>query len=88
MTLTTKLVSPEGITENHYMKPGTCLEYTLRFQNTGTAEAINVRGVDTLSTFQNYVFPSPSTLLDPCKLISKAQAGPALSTCENDRALS
>ncbi len=44
-----KLVSPFGVTENHYVQPGTTLEYVVRFQNTGTAEAINIEILDTLS---------------------------------------
>ncbi len=44
-----KLVSPVGITENHYVQPGSTLEYKVRFQNTGTAEAINIEILDTLS---------------------------------------
>jgi uncharacterized repeat protein (TIGR01451 family) len=45
-----KQVSPLGFTENHYVKPNTELEYLIRFQNTGTAEAVNISVVDTLST--------------------------------------
>jgi uncharacterized repeat protein (TIGR01451 family) len=44
-----KLVSPIGLTENHYVKPGTPLEYTIRFQNTGNAPAFNIYVIDTLS---------------------------------------
>ena len=45
-----KLVSPEGVTENNFVKPGTTLEYVIRFQNTGTAEAVNIEVIDTLSS--------------------------------------
>jgi uncharacterized repeat protein (TIGR01451 family) len=44
-----KAVSPIGITENNYVKPNTELEYKIRFQNMGTAEAVNIVVVDTLS---------------------------------------
>ncbi|TAE15542.1 MAG: T9SS C-terminal target domain-containing protein [Bacteroidetes bacterium] len=44
-----KAVSPAGITENNYVKPNTELEYKIRFQNMGTAEAVNIVVIDTLS---------------------------------------
>lgn len=44
-----KLVSPSGITENHYVKAGTVLNYTIRFQNTGTDTAYKVVIKDSLS---------------------------------------
>jgi len=37
-----KTVSPKGITENKYVKPGTQLDYVIRFQNTGTDTAYRV----------------------------------------------
>ncbi|MBN8651945.1 MAG: SBBP repeat-containing protein [Cytophagales bacterium] len=44
-----KQVNPEGIGDQYYVTTQTPLEYTIRFQNTGTASAINVRIVDTLN---------------------------------------
>jgi uncharacterized repeat protein (TIGR01451 family) len=44
-----KLVSPVGFTDKHITPPNTPLEYTVRFQNTGTAPAFNVVILDTLS---------------------------------------
>ena len=44
-----KLVSPAGFTDQHYVAPGTKMEYTIRFQNTGTFMAFTVKVVDTLS---------------------------------------
>lgn len=44
-----KLVSPQGIGEEHLVQPGTELTYTIRFQNTGTDTAFKVVIVDTLS---------------------------------------
>ncbi|NQY08629.1 MAG: T9SS type A sorting domain-containing protein [Flavobacteriales bacterium] len=44
-----KQVSPAGITEYNYVPEKGPLTYTIRFQNTGTAEAYNVYLVDTLS---------------------------------------
>ncbi len=45
-----KLVSPVGFTDQHYVNPGTRMEYTIRFQNTGTFKAFNVWVHDTLSS--------------------------------------
>jgi uncharacterized repeat protein (TIGR01451 family) len=44
-----KSVSPEGITANNYIMPGVALDYTIRFQNTGSDTAYTVVVVDTLS---------------------------------------
>ncbi|QHT66761.1 6-bladed beta-propeller [Rhodocytophaga rosea] len=44
-----KLVLPQGVTENHYTPTNTALDYTIRFQNTGTDYAYKVVVVDTLS---------------------------------------
>lgn len=46
-----KLVSPTGITENHYVRAGTELDYMIRFQNTGTDTAYKVVIKDTLSPY-------------------------------------
>jgi len=46
-----KNVSPEGITANNYIMPGTSLDYVIRFQNTGTDTAFTVVVVDTLSEY-------------------------------------
>jgi len=45
-----KSVVPEGMGAEHYVDSTATLEYTLEFQNTGTAEAYVVRLVDTLAT--------------------------------------
>lgn len=45
-----KNASPEGFSAAHFIKPNGEIEYLIRFQNTGTAEAINVFVLDTLST--------------------------------------
>ena len=170
-----KLVSPEGFTDNHYVNPGTRMEYTIRFQNTGTFQAFSVVVVDTLSldldietfemmsashdyrldlrttedgqniltwtfpdinlpdsttnepeshgyikfkispkadlaegtqvenfadiffdfndpirtnttltTFENYVFPTPDTPVDPCTFVSVAKVGDEISICETE----
>ena len=43
-----KRVSPEGLTAKNYIKPGTLLDYVVRFQNTGNDTAYKVVVVDTL----------------------------------------
>lgn len=52
-----KTVSPTGITENHYVKAGTTLDYMIRFQNTGTDTAYTVVVKDSLSEYLD-----PSTI--------------------------
>ena len=42
---------PVGYGQEHYIRPGTELEYMIRFQNTGTDTAFTVRVVDTLSSW-------------------------------------
>ncbi|MBD0254856.1 MAG: IPT/TIG domain-containing protein [Cytophagales bacterium] len=44
-----KLVRPGGVTDQHYTPTAVPLRYTVRFQNTGTASALRVVVVDTLS---------------------------------------
>ncbi|QHT68061.1 T9SS type A sorting domain-containing protein [Rhodocytophaga rosea] len=43
-----KLVVPQGTTASHYTPSGKALNYTIRFQNTGTDTAYKVMVVDTL----------------------------------------
>jgi len=43
-----KLVNPPGVQDENYTLRGETLTYTVRFQNTGNAEAIDVRIIDTL----------------------------------------
>jgi uncharacterized repeat protein (TIGR01451 family) len=45
-----KSVSPQGITANNFVMPGTSLDYVIRFQNTGSDTAFTVIVVDTLSS--------------------------------------
>jgi uncharacterized repeat protein (TIGR01451 family) len=52
-----KMVSPTGITANHYVKAGTVLDYMIRFQNTGTDTAYKVVIKDALSPYLD-----PSTI--------------------------
>jgi len=43
-----KQVSPQGVCEEGYILPGETLTYTIRFQNTGNADAINIFIIDSL----------------------------------------
>ena len=45
-----KSAIPRGVSTNHIIEPNSSLEYLIRFQNTGTDTAINVKVTDTLST--------------------------------------
>ena len=67
-----KLVSPAGESDEHYTLKGEDLNYTVRFQNTGNAEAIDVKIIDVLdpnldlNTFKvvNSSFPVLTNLSD------------------------
>ncbi len=48
-----KQVLPQGECDPHYVTPDQRLSYTIRFQNTGNADAIDIYILDTLSTFLN-----------------------------------
>lgn len=54
---------PDGYGEEHYIRPNTPLEYTIRFQNTGTDTAFTVIIRDTLSELLDMatVHPGPSS---------------------------
>ncbi len=45
-----KKASPKGYRDLHQIKANTPLEYTIRFQNTGTDTAFNIAIIDTIST--------------------------------------
>jgi len=46
-----KAALPTGVTENHYIEQNIDIEYKIRFQNVGTADAMTVVVLDTLSPF-------------------------------------
>jgi len=48
-----KLAIPSGVGENHLIEENTDIEYTIRFQNTGTDTAFTVVVLDTLSSVLN-----------------------------------
>ncbi|MBP6825883.1 MAG: T9SS type A sorting domain-containing protein [Saprospiraceae bacterium] len=56
---------PLGYGAAHYIRPGTPIEYMIRFQNTGTDTAFTVRVVDTLSAW-----------LDPATIQTGASSHP------------
>ena len=47
-----------------------------------------IRTNTTLTTFENYVFPTPDTPVDPCTFVSTAKVGEPVSTCETSINLS
>jgi uncharacterized repeat protein (TIGR01451 family) len=74
-----KQVSPIGFTENNYVRPGTELEYTIRFQNTGTAEAVNIVVIDTLSTDLDMTRFQMMSVSHPYKLAVSGKGRPILT---------
>ena len=58
-----KTAYPSGLTEENIIPPNTELQYTIRFQNTGTDTAFRVVLLDTLSTFldPSTFVPGPSS---------------------------
>lgn len=48
-----KKVYPQGICEEHYVLKTEDLTYTIRFQNTGNAEAFNIHIIDSISEYLN-----------------------------------
>ncbi len=52
-----KQAFPTGYGAQHYIRPGTSLEYQIQFQNTGNDTAFTVRIIDTISAWLN-----PSTI--------------------------
>lgn len=60
-----KLANPKGFGEQHYLYPNTDIEYTIRFQNTGTAPAQNVIIRDTLSPWLDITSVRPNVSSHP-----------------------
>ncbi len=56
---------PKGAGPEHFIEPGTRLEYLIRFQNTGTDTAFNVAIQDTLSAWLNPATISPGASSHP-----------------------
>jgi uncharacterized repeat protein (TIGR01451 family) len=57
---------PIGVSDEHFIKPNTDIEYLIRFQNTGTAEAVNIEIRDTI----------PVQFLNPSTVIAGASSHP------------
>ncbi|MEM9824348.1 MAG: hypothetical protein AAF985_24900, partial [Bacteroidota bacterium] len=56
-----KLVFPQGVGDNHLVEANTDLSYKIRFQNTGTAPALKVVVIDTLSAWLDASTVQPGT---------------------------
>jgi uncharacterized repeat protein (TIGR01451 family) len=70
-----KLAQPIGFTDKHYISKDSWINYTIRFQNTGSAEAINVMVVDTLNEYLNFETFQILSVSHPYKLILKSNNG-------------
>lgn len=64
-----KQVFPIGFTNQRIVAPNTRLEYLIRFQNTGTDTAFNVRVVDTVDQQLNMESFEMGAASHPCKLM-------------------
>lgn len=73
-----KQVYPVGACSQHYVEKDQLLTYTIRFQNTGTAPAVNVEILDTLNTFLD---------LSTVRLVAYSH-GPVLTTVRPGNELS
>ena len=60
-----KQAFPKGYGAQHYVRPGTPLEYQIRFQNTGNDTAFTVRVVDTLTAWLDPVTIRPGASSHP-----------------------
>jgi uncharacterized repeat protein (TIGR01451 family) len=74
-----KLVSPAGVTEHHYTPTGRALDYTIRFQNTGTDYAYRVVVVDTLSDHLDISTFKMNVTSHPYKLSVSGKGKPVLT---------
>ena len=60
-----KIAEPVGYQEEHFVKTNTDLEYTIRFQNTGTDTAFKVVLIDTLSPLLDIAHIKPMAASHP-----------------------
>jgi uncharacterized repeat protein (TIGR01451 family) len=79
-----KAVVPQGMTENYYTPMGKALEYTIRFQNTGTDTAYKVVVVDTLSANLNMSTLQLGTVSHPYTLSVSGKGKPVLTFTFNN----
>ena len=73
-----KSVSPEGAEASHIVLPNTLLDYTIRFQNTGTDTAYKVIVIDTLSQYLDLSTLEPGTSSYPYILNITGEGLPVL----------
>jgi hypothetical protein len=79
-----KLVSPQGVTAEHYTPTGVDLQYKIRFQNTGTDVAYKVVVVDTISENLDISTLKIGAISHPYKLSVSGKGRPVLTfTFEN-----
>ena len=74
-----KLAQSAGLTDLHYIKPGTELDYTIRFQNTGNDTAFQVVVVDTLSADLDLATFRPGVSSHPYSLKVSGEERPVIS---------
>jgi hypothetical protein len=82
-----KLVLPRGVTDQHYTPTAVPLRYTVRFQNTGTASALRVVVVDTLSEHLDMRTFEPGAASHAYKLRVSGAGQPVLTFTFNNIAL-
>ena len=59
-----KTAYPSGVTSQKYVQPNGMMEYLIRFQNVGTATAVDVRILDTISQYLDPETFSPGVATD------------------------
>jgi photosystem II stability/assembly factor-like uncharacterized protein len=79
-----KLVAPTGTGDAHYTPSGVALDYTIRFQNTGTAEAYTVVLVDTLPASLDVSTLRPAGSSHPSRLNVSGKGRPVLTWTFNN----
>jgi hypothetical protein len=74
-----KLVLPQGVTSQHYTLTNIALNYTVRFQNTGTDYAYKAALVDTLSEHLDVSTLTMGAVSHPHKLNVTGKGKPVLT---------
>ncbi|MDQ3191855.1 MAG: T9SS type A sorting domain-containing protein [Bacteroidota bacterium] len=79
-----KNVTPAGVGPNKIVMPGTLLDYTIRFQNTGSDTAYKVVVIDTLSSFLDISTLELGTSSFPYTFSMSGAGSPVLNFSFND----
>ncbi|MDQ3190457.1 MAG: hypothetical protein M3Q58_02590 [Bacteroidota bacterium] len=79
-----KKVAPEGIGPNKIVLPETLLDFTIRFQNTGSDTAYKVVVMDTLSSYLDISTFIPGTSSFPYSLVMSGAGSPVLKFTFNN----